>query len=79
VRRQSRDLGSKGRRAQLERIYQRDRGTCWICRHKVARPNASRDHVTPLAEGGSTADWNVKLAHKACNEERNQAGNREAA
>lgn len=42
------------------RILRRDRGICYLC----GQPGANTvDHVTPVAEGGSHADANLKAAH----------------
>jgi 5-methylcytosine-specific restriction endonuclease McrA len=58
----------------LEKLYQRDKGICHICRQKVdmnANPNSdmygSIDHMKPISKGGSHVWNNVKLAHRCCN------------
>lgn len=62
------DRSGSSRRNQLERVYTRDDGICYLCKRHVPRELASRDHVVDLSEGGSREDDNVKLAHKKCNE-----------
>lgn len=58
------------RRAQIERIGERDGWRCHLCRRRVARRNATRDHLVPMADGGSWADENLALAHMRCNSRR---------
>ena len=65
----------------LTKLYERDKGICYICGEKcdwndkkivngtilVGNNYPSVDHVIPLAKGG-TDDWNnLKLAHFKCN------------
>lgn len=69
----------------LELLYKRDKGKCWICRRKcdwtdiIVRDNGvyvagdsypSRDHVIPLAKGGSHTWDNIRLAHRGCNRDK---------
>lgn len=72
VRRASRDLNGSERTKQLKRVFARDEGVCCWCGKDVKRRDASREHMVPLKDGGSTGDENVKLAHKACNNDRDQ-------
>lgn len=58
------------RREQIERIGDRDRWLCHLCRRKVSRKNATRDHLIPRADGGTWADENLALAHMRCNSRR---------
>lgn len=51
-------------------IWQRDKGRCWICGHKVPKAEASRDHVTPRSVGGYDKSRNYRLAHELCNNAR---------
>lgn len=51
-------------------IWQRDRGRCWICDHKVRKDEASRDHVEPKSTGGYDKSRNYRLAHSLCNGSR---------
>lgn len=55
------------RTQQLRRIYRRDNGICQLCGEPCSVPDASREHVVRLADGGSSDDSNVVLAHKKCN------------
>ena len=65
----------------LEKLYQRDKGVCYICGMLCEYGDIkteqgtmiagdyypSIDHVIPLAKGGKHAWDNVKLAHRKCN------------
>lgn len=63
---------------KLNRIYDRDRGICHLCGHKVDRAlmgqntaqSPSLDHIIPRSYGGLWLDENLKLAHVACNQKR---------
>jgi hypothetical protein len=54
----------------IERIFNRDRGVCWLCRKLTDREDATRDHVIPFSHGGPNNEPNLKLAHRKCNEKR---------
>lgn len=51
-------------------IYKRDGWRCHICKKKVAKKQASLDHLIPLSQGGSHTSDNVALAHRRCNSKR---------
>lgn len=65
----------------LEKLYQRDRGICYLCGGVcdwsdgeerdgtfIAGPMyPSVDHVVPVAKGGTHTWANIKLAHRDCN------------
>ena len=66
----------------LKKLFNRDKGVCWICGDKCDYEDYSRDekgsfivgknypsidHVYPLSKGGSHSWDNVKLAHFYCN------------
>lgn len=61
----------------LKRLYERDNGICAICggvcdwndihNGVVGAMYPTRDHIIPLAKGGSHTWDNVQLAHKYCN------------
>lgn len=62
------------------RLWELQRGLCWICRDPMDpslpenHPKGpSRDHLTPASRGGKGLSANMLWAHKRCNEER---GNR---
>jgi hypothetical protein len=54
----------------LDRLWKRDKKICWLCGLFCPRAEATRDHVIPLAWGGTNEQANIRLAHKKCNEER---------
>ncbi len=56
-----------------ENVYTRDNGKCQYCNCKVARPEATYDHVLPRAQGGKTEWTNIVIACMACNQKK---GNR---
>lgn len=66
----SRVLADPGEGVDLNTLYKRDRGICHLCGLRVARRNATRDHLRPLSEGGPNTYDNTKLAHKTCNQLR---------
>lgn len=58
----------------LEKLYERDGGTCWLCGKQCdysADPNSNEypsiDHVFPIAKGGKDEWSNIRLAHRICN------------
>jgi hypothetical protein len=60
---------------QFRRLRERDGDYCWLCLKPIdftitsmedpMRP--SRDHVVPVALGGTDEDQNMRLAHDRCN------------
>jgi 5-methylcytosine-specific restriction endonuclease McrA len=40
---------------------------CHICGKSVRKADLSFDHLIPLARGGPHVDWNISVAHRACN------------
>jgi hypothetical protein len=54
----------------IKRLMTRDKGICWLCRKFVSREYATRDHVIPYSHGGPNHEANLKLAHRKCNEKR---------
>lgn len=59
----------------------RDGWRCHLCRHKVGRTlrwphprSASRDHLIPVADGGTNEPANLALAHLICNVRRRTGG-----
>lgn len=68
----------------LKRLYERDKGICWICggvcdwddketrEECIVTGNSypSIDHIVELCKGGAHSWENVKLAHRICNSKR---------
>jgi hypothetical protein len=57
-------------KCDLDWLYRKFRGICWICRSFCPRDQASRDHVIPSSLGGGFERDNQALAHKRCNTKR---------
>jgi 5-methylcytosine-specific restriction endonuclease McrA len=53
-----------------ENVYARDGGKCQYCDRRVARHEATYDHVTPRARGGQTTWTNIVIACLACNQRK---------
>lgn len=58
----------------LERLFYRDKGVCWICGGKCDMSldindnyYPSIDHVFPISKGGKDTWDNIRLAHRICN------------
>lgn len=73
-RRKAKLRGSTAPETSIAYIYERDRGTCWLCKQKVKRSvrwplsgAPSIDHVIPLSKGGTDEPSNLRLAHLGCN------------
>lgn len=60
----------KKERVDLDWLYKKFKGICWICRKFCPRDHASRDHLIPWSLGGTHDKSNIALAHKKCNQER---------
>lgn len=61
-----------GKKISLEQLYERDKGICGICKKPVTKKQllsglANRDHIIPVANGGSNRQENLRLAHYSCN------------
>lgn len=58
----------------LKGVYERDGKTCHLCEGKVAKDEASRDHVRPQSLGDYDTDsaHNYRLAHRMCNHSRGE-------
>lgn len=54
----------------FEEIAERDKWRCYLCGKRVARKDASLDHVIPIVKGGGHTRTNVKLAHLRCNKRK---------
>lgn len=70
----------------VQRVYERDRWRCGLCRKKVdpsrkyPHPmSPSLDHVLPLGKGGGHTYANVQLAHLRCNQKKNDGGSQQLA
>ena len=59
-----------------ENVYARDHGKCQYCGVRLARPEATYDHVVPRAQGGLTTWDNIVICCVPCNRSK---GNRTPA
>ncbi|MBI5495338.1 MAG: HNH endonuclease [Deltaproteobacteria bacterium] len=57
-------------RFSRQNVFVRDGGRCQYCRARVARPEATYDHVVPRVMGGRTCWENVVIACMACNQRK---------
>lgn len=57
-------------RFSRENVYARDLGHCQYCGRKVARSEATYDHVVPRSQGGGTNWENIVIACVPCNQEK---------
>jgi len=53
-----------------ENVYARDHGRCQYCAKKIARMEATYDHVVPRARGGKTTWENVVICCVPCNQRK---------
>jgi 5-methylcytosine-specific restriction endonuclease McrA len=53
-----------------ENVYARDNGRCQYCAKRVARHEATYDHVVPRALGGKTTWENVVICCVPCNQKK---------
>lgn len=61
---------SKAVKFSRENVYTRDHGSCQYCGNKVARPDATYDHVVPRSQGGQTRWENVVICCTPCNQKK---------
>jgi 5-methylcytosine-specific restriction endonuclease McrA len=53
-----------------ENVYARDHGSCQYCGRRLARPEATYDHVIPRSRGGQTRWDNVVICCVPCNQRK---------
>lgn len=70
-----------GRRLTLTELGERDGWTCHLCHRRVGRVyrhphprSGTFDHLIPVADGGTDAPENLRLAHRSCNVRRGTGG-----
>lgn len=54
----------------LDYLYKKFNGICFVCKKKIKRENASREHIVPRSLGGLTIEENLAVSHKKCNNRR---------
>jgi len=55
-------------------VFKRDRWRCGLCGKRVARRDATVDHIVPLARGGEHSYRNAQTAHFRCNAAKGARG-----
>lgn len=59
------------RKANINKIYERDGGRCLWCHYKVTKKRATIDHLIPLCRGGHPTDLsNVTISCADCNQKK---------
>jgi 5-methylcytosine-specific restriction endonuclease McrA len=73
-RRRARMAAVTAEKVDIEALWTRDGGHCWICQGAIDRDlryphpfSRSLDHVVPISKGGAHAMGNVALSHLRCN------------
>jgi CRISPR/Cas system Type II protein with McrA/HNH and RuvC-like nuclease domain len=57
--------------SQRERIFERDKGICGICKHPIEDIEQSNiDHIIPLSRKGENCMENKQIAHIECNQSK---------
>ena len=49
------------------RIYDRDKGICYLCGDLVDPTDFHIDHFIPISRGGPNSEENLRLTHPICN------------
>ncbi len=57
---------------QIDRLYRRDGGVCWICGEQGPSIMFNKDHLIPKSLGGSDGMWNLRISHPRCNVRRDR-------
>lgn len=57
---------------QIDRLYVRDGGHCWICGEWGPVITFNKDHLIPRSLGGSDGMWNLRISHPSCNAKRDR-------
>lgn len=54
-----------------KQLLRRDGNVCQLCKEPMAdMKEVTIDHILPVSKGGTDRIDNLRLVHKACNEER---------
>jgi 5-methylcytosine-specific restriction endonuclease McrA len=77
ARRRARKRGALVEKFDLDEIWQRDGGICWLCEIEIHPDlrfpdplSVSLDHRIPLSRGGAHSRENCALAHLGCNKRK---------
>lgn len=67
----SQRIGRNGQtRGAYPKVYERDEGICQICFEPVLFEEGSADHIIPWSRGGPSAQRNLRLTHRPCDQAR---------
>ncbi|PIV50204.1 HNH endonuclease [Candidatus Falkowbacteria bacterium CG_4_10_14_0_2_um_filter_36_22] len=53
--------------ATKQKVYEKQKGVCVVCKEKFEIEEMEADHITPWHEGGKTIEKNCQLSCKECN------------
>jgi hypothetical protein len=53
--------------AMKQKVYEKQKGICFICKKKFEISQMEADHITPWHEGGKTNEENCQMLCKECN------------
>ena len=54
-------------RVDYQKIWDRDKGVCYLCGSYVTLTAGHADHVRPLSKGGTHTEDNIRIVHDECN------------
>jgi 5-methylcytosine-specific restriction endonuclease McrA len=57
----------KGNYVDLQAVWERDQGICYLCGKAIDPTNCHFDHVVPIIKGGSHSEENIRATHARCN------------
>lgn len=67
MRRNARKRQSTIAPVSYKRIWERDKGFCYLCGLRVDPNDCWYDHIIPLSKGGSHTESNIAVTHSWCN------------
>ncbi len=53
--------------AERQKVYEKQKGVCVVCKEKFEIEEMEADHITPWHEGGKTIEKNCQMLCKECN------------
>ena len=53
--------------AERQKVYEKQKGVCKVCKEKFELEEMEADHITPWHEGGKTTEKNCQMLCKECN------------
>jgi 5-methylcytosine-specific restriction endonuclease McrA len=55
-------------------IWERDKGTCQMCRKRIPFEKMGRDHIWPISKGGTHEPRNAQTLCRPCNSKKSNTG-----